>query len=164
MSIDMFMKIEGERQGNILGESRDKKHAEEIDVIGWKWGMIASRDSGPGLRSGAANVQHFVFKKYIDKSSPLLITALVTNEGLPTAVLTCRKMGNAGGDPVEFLIITFEQAAVVAINRQELAEDDRLTEEITLSFRKFTEDYTEQKVDGKIGNKASAAHDVANNK
>ena len=33
MPVDMFMKMNGEKQGEIKGESRDKKHKGEIDVM-----------------------------------------------------------------------------------------------------------------------------------
>ena len=37
MAVDMFIKI-----GDIKGESRDKTHKEEIDVLAWSWGMSNS--------------------------------------------------------------------------------------------------------------------------
>ena len=35
---DMFLKIDGTKQGPIKGESVDARHAGEIDVISWSWG------------------------------------------------------------------------------------------------------------------------------
>ena len=37
MAVDMFIKI-----GDIDGESVDAKHAKEIDVLAWSWGMSPS--------------------------------------------------------------------------------------------------------------------------
>ena len=37
MAVDMFLKI-----GDIKGESADDKHAGEIDVLAWSWGMSQS--------------------------------------------------------------------------------------------------------------------------
>jgi len=34
MAVDMFIKI-----GDVDGESADKTHAKEIDVLAWSWGM-----------------------------------------------------------------------------------------------------------------------------
>ncbi|MCK9688689.1 type VI secretion system tube protein Hcp, partial [Scleromatobacter humisilvae] len=34
MAMDMFIKI-----GSLKGESVDKTHAGEIDVLAWSWGM-----------------------------------------------------------------------------------------------------------------------------
>ena len=32
---DMFLKIEGAKQGLIKGESKDTSHKDEIDVVSW---------------------------------------------------------------------------------------------------------------------------------
>ena len=34
MAVDMFIKI-----GDLKGESSDKSHKDEIDVLAWSWGM-----------------------------------------------------------------------------------------------------------------------------
>ena len=36
---DMFLKVDGTKQGPIKGESTDDKHPDEIEVCGWRWGM-----------------------------------------------------------------------------------------------------------------------------
>jgi type VI secretion system secreted protein Hcp len=35
MAKDMFFKI-----GDLKGESQDKKHKDEIDVLSWSWGSL----------------------------------------------------------------------------------------------------------------------------
>lgn len=37
MAVDIFIKI-----GDIKGESMDKAHKDEIDVLNWSWGMSQS--------------------------------------------------------------------------------------------------------------------------
>jgi type VI secretion system secreted protein Hcp len=34
MAVDMFLKLNG-----VTGESKDKVHTTEIDVLSWSWGM-----------------------------------------------------------------------------------------------------------------------------
>ena len=65
MAMDMFIKI-----GALKGESVDKTHAGEIDVLAWSWGMSNSGSAhvGGGAGAGKANVQDLSFTKYIDKS------------------------------------------------------------------------------------------------
>ncbi|MEP6506288.1 MAG: type VI secretion system tube protein Hcp, partial [Betaproteobacteria bacterium] len=72
MAMDMFIKI-----GDLKGESVDKKHAGEIDVLAWSWGISNSGSAhvGGGAGAGKANVQDLSFTKYIDKSSPDLMLA-----------------------------------------------------------------------------------------
>ena len=43
---DLFLKLETARQGPVKGESQDSKHAGEIDLIGWRWGMDAKTAMG----------------------------------------------------------------------------------------------------------------------
>jgi type VI secretion system secreted protein Hcp len=37
MAVDMFLKLDG-----VNGESKDKVHGKEIDVLSWSWGMTNS--------------------------------------------------------------------------------------------------------------------------
>ena len=107
MAVDIFMNMKGEKSGVIKGEARDAKHKEEIDVLSFKWGMMAPTDLGSGLRTGRTQVQNFTFEKPIDKSTPILANALLNNEMITKAVFTCRKAGLKGGDPVEFTVAQF---------------------------------------------------------
>ena len=54
MAVDMFLKLDG-----VTGESKDKVHTNEIDVLVWSWGMTnnASAQIGGGAGSGKASVQ-----------------------------------------------------------------------------------------------------------
>jgi type VI secretion system secreted protein Hcp len=49
MAIDMFLKL-----GDVTGESKDKVHKKEIDVLLWSWGMSNSGSAhlGGGAGSG----------------------------------------------------------------------------------------------------------------
>ena len=164
MSVDMFMKIKGVKSGDIKGESRDAKgHREEIDVLKWNWGMSAPVDASTAQRSGKTQVHNFTFTKHIDKASAILVNAILTNEELE-ATLTCRRLGVTGGEPVEFQIIKFEKAMVSKISRSVEHDDERLTEDVTLTFVKFTENYKEITLDGKVGAQPSASYDLRINK
>ena len=85
MAMDMFIKI-----GELKGESRDKAHGGEIDVLAWSWGMSNSgtAHAGTGAGAGKVNVQDLSFTKWIDKSSPDLMLAACNGKHFPTAILT----------------------------------------------------------------------------
>ena len=38
---DMFLSVNGAKSGQIAGEAQDQKHKNEIEVLGWSWGMPA---------------------------------------------------------------------------------------------------------------------------
>ena len=158
MAMDMFIKI-----GDLKGESRDKTHANEIDVLAWSWGLSNSGSAhmGGGAGSGKVNVQDLSFTKYIDASSNALINASCVGTHFPTATLTVRK---AGGSPLEYVIITLTEVMVTAVSTGGSGGEDRLTENVTLNFSKFKFSYQPQKADGsKDGGTKDATYDIAQN-
>jgi type VI secretion system secreted protein Hcp len=80
MAVDMFIKI-----GDFKGESKDKSHAGEIDVLAWSWGASNSGNAhmGGGQGAGKVNVQDLSFTKYLDKSSPDLMLACCNGKHIP---------------------------------------------------------------------------------
>lgn len=157
MAVDMFIKI-----GDIKGESRDKTHKEEIDVLAWSWGMSnsGSAHTGGGIGAGKANVQDLSFTKYIDKSSCDLMLACCTGKHYPDATLVVRK---AGTTPLEYLTITMTEVMVTAVSTGGSGGEDRLTENVTLNFAKVKVDYKEQTPTGSVGATPSMTYDIAQN-
>jgi len=90
MAVDMFIKI-----GDVKGESKDKTHGDEIDVLAWSWGMSQSGSMhvGGGGGAGKVNIQDLSLTKYVDKSSPNLMMACSSGKHYPEAKLTIRKGG-----------------------------------------------------------------------
>lgn len=158
MAVDMFIKFTPE----LKGESRDKTHAGEIDVLAWSWGVSNSGSAhvGGGAGAGKANVQDLSFTKYIDKSSPSLQLACCKGTHYGSALLTVRK---AGGKPLEYLKITMTEVMVTAVSTGGSGGEDRLTENVTLNFAKVQVDYVEQKPDGTEGDKPTMQYNIAEN-
>lgn len=50
-TVDYFLKIDG-----ITGESRNEKHAGEIDVLSFSWGAVQTGSTGTGGGGGAGKV------------------------------------------------------------------------------------------------------------
>lgn len=158
MAVDMFMKIK-----TITGESVDKKHKDEIDVLAWSWGMSQSGTThmGGGGGSGKVSVQDLSFTKYVDGASNALILGCCTGEHYDEAVLTVRK---AGKDPLEYIKITMKEVLVTAVSVGGSGGEDRLTENVTLNFAEFKFEYQPQSAKGgKEGGAKIAAWDIAGN-
>jgi type VI secretion system secreted protein Hcp len=155
--MDMFIKIPP-----LKGESVDKTHAGEIDVLAWSWGMSNSGSAhvGGGAGAGKVNVQDLSFTKYLDKSSPDLMLAACNGKHFDGAVLVVRK---AGEKPLEYLKITLTEVLVTSISTGGSGGEDRLTENVTLNFAKVQVDYIEQKKDGSAGDKPSMVWNIATN-
>ncbi len=142
MAIDMFMKID-----DVLGESKDRTHVGEIDVLAWSFGESSSATTHPGggAAVGKVTVQDLSFTKYVDRSSPALMLQCANGRHYRSARLTIRK---AGDRPLEFLVVELSDVIVRAVNVAGSTGEDRVTENVTLNFAKFTYSYTPQKVDG----------------
>jgi type VI secretion system secreted protein Hcp len=145
MALDMFLKLE-----KIEGESKDKEHTNEIDVLAWSWGMSQSGSwhHGGGGGAGKVNAQDISFTKYIDKATPDLMIYLATGDHIPEATLTVRK---AGKKPLEYVIFTMKKVMITSISTGGSGGEDRLTENITLNFAegKFGYDEQDEKGGGK---------------
>ena len=160
MAVDMFMKFEGDK---FKGESRDKTHPAEIDVLAWSWGMSNSgtAHTGGGAGAGKANVQDISLTKYVDASSAALQLACCTGEHIPSAVLVVRK---AGTTPVEYIVITMTECLITAVSTGGSGGEDRLTENVTVNFAKVKFSYTEQDPTGKAKTPAKEmTYDIAQN-
>ena len=85
MAFDAFLKIEG-----IPGESTDKRHPGEIEVLSFSWGVSNSATSGGGGGGGAgkAALKEFVIVKLMDTASPLLFESCCKGEHIRTADFT----------------------------------------------------------------------------
>jgi type VI secretion system secreted protein Hcp len=157
MAVDMFLKLD-----DVKGESLDAKHANEIEVLSWSWGMTQSGSSasGPGPSSGKVSVQDISVTKYIDLATPNLIKMCCTGVAFKKAVLTVRK---AGKTPLEYMIVTLEDGLISGVSTGGSGGSDRLTETATLNFARFKVEYTPQKADGSGGAKVEALFDISKN-
>jgi type VI secretion system secreted protein Hcp len=143
----MFFKVKGAKHGDIVGESQDQKHKNEIEVLSWSWGMQGKSSIGGGTPTGKATMRELRIVKKVDKSSTALMSALRTNEVIKEGVLTVRK---TGGSKLEYLKITILDGRVMALDVQ--AGDDSgtsdLVERVAFSFNKISVEYTPQGGDG----------------
>jgi type VI secretion system secreted protein Hcp len=139
---DMFLKVDGTKQGPIKGESAETGHIDEIELVGWEWGMDGNATAF-GVSTARTTLKELVIRKRVDSASTGLMSALRNNEVLKKAVLTVRKAG--GASPVSFLTITIEKARVVAHRfGSETNGSAVLLEEVRLAFFKVQVEYRAQ--------------------
>ncbi len=137
----MFLKLEDK---DLKGESKDKVHGGEIDVLSWSWGMAnaGSAHMGNGAGTGKVNIQDLSVTKFIDSSSSPLMLACCKGTHFPSALLTVRKAG--GEAPVEYVKIKMDEVFITSVSTGGSGGEDRLTENISLNFAKVHVDYTPQ--------------------
>ena len=158
MAVDMFIKID-----DIKGESIDKTHKGEIQVLAWSWGMTQSGSThigGGGGGSGKVNVQDISFTKYIDSSTPILMQHCCTGKHFKLATLIVRK---AGEQPLEYLKLHLKDLILTSVSTGGSGGEDKLTENITLNFADFKLEYIPQKPDGSGSPAITANYNIAEN-
>lgn len=143
-SVDYFLKIDG-----IPGESADKTHKNEIDLLSWSWGEANSGSHAAGGGGGAGKVamQDFNFTMTINKASPKLFLACATGQHIKEALLTCRK---AGKEQQEYLKIKFSDLLISSYQTGGSGGDVVPVDQISFNFAKIETSYAPQKADGKL--------------
>lgn len=157
MAVDMFLKID-----TIKGESVDKSHKGEIDILAWSWGLSQSgtTHTGGGGGAGKVAVQDISITKYVDSSSPNLIKACCTGEHFKKANIVVRK---AGKTQQEYIKIELEEIIISSVSTGGSGGEDRLTENVSLNFAKFKLDYSPQKPDGSLDAAIEVTYNIAEN-
>lgn len=152
---DMFLKLT-----NIKGEALDAKHKDEIEVLSWSFGssQSGSAHGGTGSGTGKVAIQDLTITHYVDQASSDLLKYLTTGKHIDEGMLVVRK---AGGTHLEYFKLKMEQVLVTHISNGGGAGQDRITENVTLNFRKFTQTYTAQDAKGTAKPSSEFTWDIA---
>jgi type VI secretion system secreted protein Hcp len=156
MAVDVFLKL-----GTIKGESKDTKHAGEIDVLSWSWGVSQTGTFGHGGGGGAgkANFSDLSIMHGVDKASPNLMTACATGEHIKEATLVARK---AGKQQQEYLIVKLQDILVTSV--QPSGSSEHPMETFSLMPAKVEIEYKPQKADGTLEAGLFFKYDILANK
>ena len=138
MAMDVFLKL-----GDIEGEAKDHAHKGEIDVLAWSWGASQSGTMaiGGGGGSGKVAMQDLAITKFVDKSTTNVWLKCCNGKHYPEAKLIVRK---AGETPLEYLKMTMEKVLITSVSMGGSGGEDRVTENVSLNFKKVTAVYTPQ--------------------
>jgi type VI secretion system secreted protein Hcp len=140
MAFDAFLKLDG-----IPGESQDKSHKGEIEILSFSWGLNnAASHAGSGGGVGKASFQDVHFAAATTKASPLLARSCATGAHIKRATLTLRKAGKA---QIEFIKIMLSDVLVSSYD-QAGTEGAVPHDAFSLNFVKIEFDYVPQKADG----------------
>lgn len=154
-AVDYFLKLDG-----IEGETHQKGHQNEIEVLSFSWGATQtgtfSGNSGGG--AGKVQMQDFHFVMSYNKASPKLMLACANGKHIPKGLLTCRK---AGEGQQEFLKVHFNDLLVSSYQSGGSSSGDTVpTDQISLNFSKIEIEYAEQGADGKLKAPVKAGYDL----
>jgi type VI secretion system secreted protein Hcp len=140
--INFFLKIDG-----VQGESTDKVHKGEIDVLSWSWGA-SNRQANPEGGPTGPHLDEFVFTHKIDAASPKLLVGCASGKPISTATLTVRKGGKT---PAEYYTIKLDEILISSVQQSGHGGDSLPAEEVSLNFAKIEIEYEKIRSDGTLG-------------
>ena len=101
----IYLTLNGQKQGNIQGGVTVKTHENAIAVQYLQSKIVSPRDPASGLPAGKRQHEPLVFRKAVDKSTPKLLTAMVTNENLTVATFKFFRTSVQGQEQGYFNIV-----------------------------------------------------------
>ena len=129
----VFCKIVGQKQGVIAGDVTIKGLEDRIGVVAVSEGVSSPRDPASGLPTGKRVHKPFVIVKQLDKASPSLFMAAVTNENLSS--VDCSIYRRSGGRQPYFEI-KLQDATITSFDIK--AREDRDNDRDDLASRNAT--------------------------
>jgi type VI secretion system secreted protein Hcp len=82
MALNAYLKLKGQKSGEIKGSVTQKGRENKIMVIAVSHEIISPRDAASGLPTGKRMHKPFVITKELDKATPTLYNVLVNNENV----------------------------------------------------------------------------------
>jgi type VI secretion system secreted protein Hcp len=146
----MFLKLDG-----IAGESTNKGHKDEIEVLSFSWGVSNSSEiAAQGRRRGRSTPSDITFVMRSNKATPLLFKACATGRHLKQGLFVIEK---AGEQPFAFYKVTLTDVLVSSFQASGSEQD--VTDAFSLAFRTLKIEETEQTPKGTPGDTVTAAFD-----
>ena len=130
----ILMRITGAGQGEISGGSTQRGHEGWIEVVGLAHEIVSPRDAASGLPTGKRQHKPFVITKEIDKSTPLLFSALAHNENLTRILLEFFQTDPTTGKEVAYTI-ELRNASIAGIQTEDEAHEIR--EHVSFVYQKI---------------------------
>jgi type VI secretion system secreted protein Hcp len=130
MALNAYLRLTGDVQGEIKGSVTQAGREDSIMVMACSHEINSPRDAASGLATGKRQHKPLVITKEIDKSTPLLMNALVNNENISNLSLQFWQPSRSGKE-VQYYTIELINATVSDI-RQEML-DNRYPENMRLS-------------------------------
>jgi type VI secretion system secreted protein Hcp len=148
MALNAYLRLKSQKQGEIKGSVTQKGREGTIAVIAASHELASPRDAATGLPTGKRQHHPLTLTKELDRATPLLLAALVSNEAITGFTLDfyapTQVRGAGTGTESNVYSIVLENAAVassrlVMLNTKDPAlQRFALAEELTFTYEKIT--------------------------
>jgi type VI secretion system secreted protein Hcp len=146
MSLMTYLRLKGQKSGEIKGGITDKGFENSIGVIAVTHSIVRPRDPASGLPTGKRMHQPFIFTKELDMSSPILLNVLTTNENLTSTVFNfyAPKSADGTGPATNVYRVEMVNARIASydVRQANIRDPDNaklaVYEEVALVYQKIT--------------------------
>jgi type VI secretion system secreted protein Hcp len=145
MAETVHLKLKGQKQGDIKGESTQTSLAREgtIECFGFEYGASSPRDASTGMATGRRQWAPLVIRKRFDRASPLLAQALVNNEVVEGTFQFFRPNPTGDGTTEQFFSVQIKGGRIsnfrqVVPHPSDNEGDDHPYEEVSFVFQNIT--------------------------
>jgi type VI secretion system secreted protein Hcp len=172
-NLDIFLKLDG-----IDGDSADKGHEKEIDVLSYEQSIdvaVVHSGGGGGAGAGKPKFSGVRFRKHVDVASIPILLACASGRTIAHARFAFRRAPGA----VEFYKVTLDNVLVTHVAQRAGtgsqyplsfealdagAADAGFVDEITLDYAQIRWEYQAQDASGRPGATTAGGWDVAANR
>ncbi len=143
MALNAYLTYTGETQGKINGSCTQKGREDTMEVYGFSHEVISPRDAASGLPTGKRQHKPISVTKPVDKSTPLAMTVLTTNENITEWRLDFYQPSRAGKE-FQFYTIELVNASIAGIRAEMLNNKypqnmkHELREHVTFCYQRIT--------------------------
>ena len=161
MAFDAYCKIEG-----IPGESSDKAHAKQIEVLSYDFGAAqaggASVSRTGGQVGARADIGEFTIKKVVDTSTPNLFKYCASGKHIPSVVV---EVCASAGDKHQYMKYTLSDVVISRLKSGGTGngEGSRPVEDVSFRFGKVELEYTPYDNTGAKQASVKGGYDLAQN-
>jgi type VI secretion system secreted protein Hcp len=134
-SVEIFIAVEGTKQGKFKGESPVMAFKDQSRVLKFSYGVVSPRDVSTGQARGKRQHKPIVITREPGAASPQFFTALVTNEALKPVVIKFVRANATGVNEVQ-QIITLTNPTISDF-RQYVGDDGRWLEDVAFVFQQI---------------------------
>jgi type VI secretion system secreted protein Hcp len=142
--VDCFLSVKTKRAGKIKGESSVAGHEDDIECLGFDWGVASASAIGSTQATARRQFTRLVVYKGLDSASVSLVSALATNDEVKEAILTLRK---AGGSALDYYSITLAGARIVDISL-DVSANGNPVEKVAIAYTTIDIQYKKQQSTG----------------
>jgi len=134
----VFCKVTGQKQGVIQGDTTLKGLQDYLTVLTISTGVVSPRDPATGLPTGKRQHTPLTILKEVDKASPKLFLAAVTNENL-TSVECVFYRAQRNGLMQKYFSITLANASIAEDDISGSGQiNDGIRESVQFTYQKIT--------------------------